>query len=360
MGQASLNDRLIISEIFSQHGTPMKTVSEGSDGFSLEDHRLETPFLVPSWLVSVAVHVVVGILLITQMKSCGAPASMGTATDWREVGIYIPDNVTTEVVPEEDSQDDNQSNDAANSESQPMPNESKPDAPPPIPSTLPKENALNVLGSGQRPVSQFPNETVETIQQLQNAQRPRGLAPPPGTVRFFNILAEGRSYLFLIDMSDSMAAYHAFHVAKNEVLAGLSNLNSDQQFQVIFYNDSYSELKNRKGRAEMHWANDPNITLARNFVSEKASSGGTDHYPALSKALAYGADVIFFLTDAAEPALRPRELDAIKRKNNGRAEIHCVEFGVGGDLGLENFLRKLARQNGGSYRYRDVRRFGKQ
>lgn len=333
--------------------------TQSADSFSLDDHRLQTPFMLPSWFASVVIHAVLAFVLITQMKSCGAPASMGTATDWREVGIYMPDTVTVEAVNQDDSQNDDTTDQQENTQANVAENDPSQNEKPPIKSMLPDKNPLNAIGAGQRSFSQIPNETVETIQQLQNAKRPRGMAPPPGTVRFFNILAEGRSYLFLIDMSDSMAQYQAFHVAKNEVLAGLANLKSDQQFQVMFYNDNYSELKNRKGLAEMHWANDVNITLARNFVSGKSSAGGTDHYPALQKAVAYNADVIFFLTDAAEPALKARELDAIKRRNNGRAEIHCVEFGVGGDLGLDNFLRKLANQNGGSYRYRDVKKFGR-
>ena len=87
--------------------------------------------------------------------------------------------------------------------------------------------------------------------------------------------------------------------------------------------------------------------------------GGTDHMPALKKALRYQPDHLFFLTDADQPILSARELNEIKTLNAGRTKIHCVEFGKGSELSGDNFLKKLARDNGGTYRYRDVTRFGR-
>ena len=66
-------------------------------------------------------------------------------------------------------------------------------------------------------------------------------------------------------------------------------------------------------------------------------------------------DVIFFLTDAAEPQLSSSQLEEIRQKNNRvGASIHAIEFGAGPQQGGVNFLMRLARQNGGTHVYVDV------
>jgi len=47
--------------------------------------------------------------------------------------------------------------------------------------------------------------------------------------------------------------------------------------------------------------------------------------------------------------------------NVQKTRIHSIEFGVGPEVSeatnASNFLRKLSRQNGGTYRYYDVTKF---
>ena len=43
----------------------------------------------------------------------------------------------------------------------------------------------------------------------------------------------------------------------------------------------------------------------------------------------------------------------------GRSTIHTIEFGKGANLKTDNFLKKLARENGGAHAYRDVQEFRK-
>jgi len=81
--------------------------------------------------------------------------------------------------------------------------------------------------------------------------------------------------------------------------------------------------------------------------------------PALKRALSYSPEHIFFLTDADQPQLTAADLAEIRRINRGRTKIHCVEFGKGPGMPGDNFLKQLARQNGGTYRYRDVTRFAR-
>jgi hypothetical protein len=85
--------------------------------------------------------------------------------------------------------------------------------------------------------------------------------------------------------------------------------------------------------------------------------GGTKHREALEIGLAMAPDVLFFLTDAEEPQLSPAELADLRRRNSGTI-IHCIEFGVGGYSGYENFLVRLARENRGQHVYVDVTSLG--
>lgn len=62
-----------------------------------------------------------------------------------------------------------------------------------------------------------------------------------------------------------------------------------------------------------------------------------------------------FLTDAGEPQLTASELEKLRQLNTGTV-INAVEFGIGPDPGGDNFLVRLARQNGGQHVYIDVTR----
>lgn len=321
--------------------------------------KLKEGFVLPAWFVSLLFHVMLGILLMTQLQSCQQSKSLGDNTEYREIGLYSrpnPLNDSQEVeTTESNEQPDPTRETTSNSEANPNQQTTQaPTAAPPIPLQLPKRDPLPTLGAGAMQQATSPSEFIQEIQSLPNAQSPRAQLPPPGEVRFFGIDAEGRSFIFIIDMSDSMADYNALQLAKREVLAGIENLKTDQRFSVIFYNDNHQVLRDRTGKTGLFFANDIHKTSARNFISSKTPSGGTDHYPAIMEALNLGSEVIFFLTDADKPRLTPSELEKIKRRNNGRASIHTVKFGKYDDLKINDFLRRLASQNNGTYRYRKV------
>jgi hypothetical protein len=98
--------------------------------------------------------------------------------------------------------------------------------------------------------------------------------------------------------------------------------------------------------------------LAQKYVRGIMADGGTRHGEALEAALRLAPDVIFFLTDADQPELHPTELAKIKRRNDGRTSIHTIEFGLGPQSSRDNFLAKIARQNGGQYVYIDISKRG--
>jgi hypothetical protein len=83
------------------------------------------------------------------------------------------------------------------------------------------------------------------------------------------------------------------------------------------------------------------------------ADGATRHEEALVVALRMVPDVIFFLTDADEPRLSAKQLAHIAQANKGTS-INAIEFGYGAQADPEDFLVKLARQNGGRHVYVDV------
>ncbi len=316
------------------------------------------PYLYWGWIGSACLHAGIVCVMILFMKSCGQPAGMGqVALDYHSVGIY-------DAVPAwEASQPTVSRHDVESTVEQPQvleqpepmepveplaefPPETSVEVPEVEVNETPVENALpDMIGTGPQDVaSQVSREPSAT------ATMPAAAAPPPaGTVSFFNITDTGESFLFVIDMSKSMKDFGAFEVARREMQVGLQNLRVDQKFHIVFYNDQVHQYALSGKRPELMFASPVNVSLARNFINSKTPQGGTNHLAALSEALGYRPEVLYFLTDADQPGLNARELERVRQRNRGSTKIHAIEFGSGPDLdqGL-NFLEKLAAQNGGS------------
>jgi len=103
----------------------------------------------------------------------------------------------------------------------------------------------------------------------------------------------------------------------------------------------------------MEFASDAGKKKAEDFIGSILADGGTQHMGALHLALDLKPDVIFFLTDAADPKLSAAELEQIRRRNSGTS-INAIEFGSGPATSEQNFLKRLAEQNHGNYGYVDT------
>jgi hypothetical protein len=144
--------------------------------------------------------------------------------------------------------------------------------------------------------------------------------------------------------------------AKRELIASLQELQPIHRFQVIFYNDTPHIMPTFRGAPSgMVSADEPGKRLAGSFIGGIFAEGSTNHVQALAAALQLRPDVIFLLTDASEPQLRPQELQAIRQLNQ-RTSINTIEFGLGPSSPRYNFLEQLAADNGGQHAYIDVTR----
>jgi len=173
----------------------------------------------------------------------------------------------------------------------------------------------------------------------------------PGETTFMNISGVGKTFVYIIDTSSSMAGSR-LKVAQGQLKASLRLLQPNQQFAVIFYNDEFRErlkLRRQDGSA-MYFATDVNKELAGHEIDRIDAKRGTAHMPALVEAISLKPDVIYFLTDGDEPELSPGQLAEIRRLAGG-ITIHVIKFGDG-TLSSRgpSWLERLATQSNGEFR----------
>lgn len=185
------------------------------------------------------------------------------------------------------------------------------------------------------------------------------LDAPGGTAtsrtRFFNTEAAGKSFLFVIDRSGSMLHGRAFDRARREVLVSLSALLPESTFGVMVYSDDTQVLHDGK---QLIPASRRNVEMVARRLEAVIPRGGTNHRGALTAALEFRPEVLFFLTDADSLTERDvRQIWTANRQAAPRATIHCIELGDGPKIHQDRPLRQLAEQNDGSYIYFDVLQF---
>jgi hypothetical protein len=233
---------------------------------------------------------------------------------------------------------------------------------PQLPSSLqPAESGLlsgpnlNASGGSRIPGS-FDTSAITAEQEaLRRANEARG---PIARLRIFGgPVAEGRSFVFLIDRSKSMGSegLGAMRAAEEELLAALAKLEPRHQFQIVAYHHQCVYLHKR----ELLPATAENRERVRGFLSGLAAFGATEHEQALLAALRLEVDVIFLLTDGGDPLLNDRQVRRIARLAAGKTAIHCLHFGFGPLESSDHFLRRLAAQSNGAYRYVDMNEYSR-
>ena len=222
-----------------------------------------------------------------------------------------------------------------------------------LPGGLPDGTAEPIIDTSGSAESALP-----TLEELTNNQTSNGGDFGKVETGVFGIKGKGSRFIYVFDRSASMSGYMGkpMHAAQQQLLASLTDLKENHQFQIIFYNE-YPSVFNpfHPSPPKLLYGNQINRTEAVNFVEGIKPSGQTNHIAALKAALNMKPDVIFFLTDADEPQLTTDELALITNRNDGvGASINCIQFGVGRYLGSKNFLMRLADLNGGQYSYVDL------
>lgn len=173
-------------------------------------------------------------------------------------------------------------------------------------------------------------------------------------VSFFGIGGQAKRVVFAIDASESMKQHRAMELARQELWASLQGLPATSQFQIVFFSLTNSVLERPGEKSKLMLASSGNLRLAKLFLTGIQPESGTDRFAAITRALSFDPDVIYLLTDADAPGLSAKDLWNIKQANRRSAKIHVIEFGIGGDLSQDSFLKKLTRQNAGIHQYVDL------
>lgn len=179
------------------------------------------------------------------------------------------------------------------------------------------------------------------------------------TTVLFGVSGSGSRFVYVFDRSDSMNGYGGspLRAAKAELLHSLQTMSERQRFQIIFYNDQPKPFQISGMPLQLVAGEKSMLARATRYVESISAFGGTEHDTALKLALRMSPDVIFFLTDARIPRLSESELLEIQRRaERSGTTIHAIEFGPEPVAPGDSFLRELASQNNGQYRYIDVRR----
>lgn len=313
-------------------------------------------FVVPSWMFSLVIH---GGLLAAFAFALRTTEPVGNPDgDERVVGLYF--NHGTGDFGEPGGAGEGATTETPTVAGPALDADLRISDAPPVELSLPEMPSTRLGPGGAFPLQAGSLDTGAVI---------RSSGPPAsggngrggGGTTFFGQKAAGSRFVYVLDASGSMAEYNALNVAKAELLASLEQLDATQQFQIVFYSEKYYPMLDPEGRPQMFAATDTNRALAGQFIRAVQPLEGTRHLDALMRALDEEPDVIYFLTDAGAPILDASDLDKIKRRNQRRARIHAIEFGKHANLSRidNNFLQKLARENGGGYAYRDITKFGK-
>lgn len=320
---------------------------------SLECRRdwLSRRWLVPSWVLSIVLHgALISLLAAWIPREESEPVGFDEGP-FREIGLVVQEQ---HEVPQPEVKEELTEHTPEPVVHDVVPPTTALPALPTSPMHAEPPTIPNVIGLGAMLPSNSPHDLIRSQGVSVNESQGGGI---PGT-SFMGIRDKATRVVFVIDCSGSMYNYNAMQAAKAAVLSSLQTLVETQQFQVIFYNDQPHLLKFGGRTSPLAFATEVNKSFARQEIAAVVPDNGTDHLKALTLALRLGPEVIYLLTDADEPQLSAAELNQVQRLNQGKTRIHTIEFGKGAALDdvRPNFLKKLALQNGGSYRYHDVKR----
>lgn len=338
------------------------------------EHRFEAPGAIlrlwlSSWFVSFVVHFALILLMATWLHTQDHRPVGFADEGMREIGLVtVPGTGTAinEITGDRDGPDEGHPDATAQMTVTQQPDSLAPEnvtpPAPPIEPALPTESPTTVIGVG----ASAPNAEPQPRELIKpSGTRPDGGAggQAPGSAAggtsFMGLKDRGQRIVFLIDRSGSMAEHNAMRAAKAALVSSIQALDAQQRFQIVFYNET-PRIMTLRGESipDLYPATEINKSLTRQYVRSIHPEQGTLHLVALRKALEFRPEVVYFLTDA-ESQLTAGELDQVEQANRRKARIHCIEFGRLQEVNTDNFLKKLARRTGGTYRYVDVTKFGK-
>ena len=201
------------------------------------------------------------------------------------------------------------------------------------------------------------SDLLSTIQSLvgnsgkgrATANKGNGKGDSQQSAQFFGITAGGRSFVFVVDCSLSMAGTK-WRNACNELTAAIERLTPEQSFYVIFFDGkSHPMFAPNKAATQPLQATPENVQKYREWL--RYVKLGYDTSPCLSikHAVQLTPDAIFLLSDGefSDPTaafLRNNNADESKSDKATRIAVHTICFH---SRDGQKMLERIADENGG-------------
>jgi hypothetical protein len=221
----------------------------------------------------------------------------------------------------------------------------------------PSPNATEIANESfvDQPSHQYElsKEQLDEIAREQRRLKSRQPKGDPISINVFNgTKMSGRRFVFILDRSQSMGGdgLGVLFQAQKELTAAVSQLQPNHEFQIVAYHSRTVTVSERR----MLTASEKNKALVKPFMERLAAFGATEHSYGINAGLAFRPDSVVLLTDGGYPGLTASELKQI-RKAAGKAEFHCIQFGLGKLQKPADFMTRLASQGNGTFRYINVR-----
>jgi hypothetical protein len=315
---------------------------------------------MPAWLASLVVHaflvILLGYVASQHVHGTNAPLNavlIASYADSQADEEYFDDERAVEVSGGESPSEHATSEAAASGDEADSSLAEIANGPPPVDATatLPSEALAAV-----NPNEAMGGSATSAGGLLNGPRRPAAVHGKFARTHVYGAAGEGNTFVYVFDRSSSMGTggNSLLASAKRELLASLDDLGEENRFHVIFYNERPTKMDLGRSFAGLVFADHRAKELAKRFIESIVAAGGTRHFEALLEALKLRPDVVFFLTDADEPELSDVQLSRIRSMNGGNTTINTIEFGDRPQPRRDNFLSRIAHENGGQYVYIDV------
>lgn len=156
-------------------------------------------------------------------------------------------------------------------------------------------------------------------------------------------LERGMDYVFVLDVSGSMANGGKLRLSRDAVTAFLETLGGQDRFEVMSFN-----VAPEKHFGALQPATGERLAEVHEFLSTRRARGGTNLRPAVQTAYGYNDDDrvlnVVVLSDGMNEQREQRELLALIRQRPAGCRVFCV--GVGNQVNRP-LLRQLAEDAGG-------------
>lgn len=154
---------------------------------------------------------------------------------------------------------------------------------------------------------------------------------------------QGMDYVFLLDISGSMANSNKLSVSNNSLNAFIDELGSEDRFEVMSFNVQPNTLFNKLATVE-----EQNQVRARDFLNSQRAKGGTVLAPALNTAYKYGeADRplnVVILSDGMTEQKERQQLIQLIGQRPENTRVFCI--GIGNEINRP-LLEQMAENSGG-------------